>query len=107
MQKRIELPIVAIAKKCARISLLAGISIFLTFAITKAEQMVVIGGIFLFIAFMVNGLILFILTLHLLGPRINHPQIFRAIVIMLINIPIAIFFAWLSIQIADLHHINI
>lgn len=107
MQNRIELPIVAIAKKCARISLLAGISIFLAFAIVKEEQIMVIGGIFLFIAFMVNGLILFILMLHLLGPRINHLQIFHAIVIMLVNIPIAIFLAWLSIQIADLHHINI
>ena len=107
MQKQVELSVVAIAKKCARISLLAGISIFLTFAITKLEQIMVVGGIFLLVAFMVNGLILFILMLHLLGSKANHPQIFRAIVIMLVNIPIAIFFAWLSIQIANSHHINL
>lgn len=102
-----ELPVTAVAKKCARISLLLGISIFLVFAITKIEQLMVVGAMFLVVAFMVNGLILLILTLHLLGPRTNHPQIFRAIVIMLVNIPIAIFFAWLSIQIANSQHINI
>ena len=107
MQNQHELSVVAIAKKCARISLLTGICIFLAFAISKIDQIMVVGGIFLLVAFMVNGLILFILTLHLLGPRNNHSQIFRAIVIMLVNIPIAIFFAWLSIQIADLHPINI
>ncbi|MDQ8005752.1 MAG: hypothetical protein REI64_13185 [Pedobacter sp.] len=107
MQKQADLFVVTVAKKCARISLLLGICIFLAFAIAIEERIMVLGGIFLLVAFMVNGLILLILMLHLLGPKINHQQIFRAIVIMLVNIPIAIFFAWLSIQIANSQHINI
>jgi len=107
MRNTVELSIVAIAKKCARMSLLSGIGIFLTFAITKVEHIIVIGCIFLLVALMINGLILLILMLHFLGPRINHPQIIRAIVIMLVNIPIAIFFAWLSIQITSLNHIHL
>lgn len=102
-----ELPIVTNAKRCARISLLVGICIFLAFAISKAEELMIVGFFFILLACLTNGFILLALILHLLGPKFNYKQIFHTIIIMLSNIPIAIFFVWLSIQIADLNHIKL
>ncbi|SOD11656.1 hypothetical protein [Pedobacter xixiisoli] len=107
MKASSELAIVIAAKRCARISLLLGISIFLAFAISKVEQVMIGAFFFILLACLTNGFILLILLLHLIGARSNWRQIFNAIIIMLINIPIGIFFVWLSIQIADLNHINL
>lgn len=102
-----ELAIVTTSKRCARISLVVGIGIFLAFAVSKVEQVMIGAFFFILLACLTNGLILLILLLHLIGPGNNWRQIFHAIIIVLINIPIGIFFVWLSIQIADLNHINL
>lgn len=101
------LPIIAIAKRCARISLATGTMIFIAFAISKAEALIIVGFFFTFIACAANGIALLVLLLHLTGNRPYWQQIFNAIIIVLSNIPIAIFFAWLSIQISELNHIKL
>ena len=102
-----DLLIVTTAKQCARISLLVGTSIFLLFAISGVGQIMILGAFFIPLAVFVNGLLLFILLLHLINHRAAWRKILLAALIMLSNIPLAILFAWLSIQISELNHIKL
>ncbi|WP_199118969.1 hypothetical protein [Pedobacter sp. ASV28] len=102
-----ELLIVTVAKQCARISLFIGTSIFLLFAISGVGEVMILGAFFIGLAIFANGLILFILSLHLINHRAAWRKILLAAVLMLSNIPIALFFVWLSVQISDLNHIKL
>jgi|GEM_PF-2870224 len=103
----IDLVIITTAKQCARISLLAGTSIFLLFAVSGIGKMMILGAFFILLAVFANGLILFILLLHLINHSAAWRKILLAALIMLSNIPIAILFVWLSIQISELNHIRL
>jgi len=102
-----ELIIITTAKQCARISLLAGTSIFLLFVLSGIGQIMILGAFFIPLAVFANSLILFILLLHLINHSTAWRKILLAALIMLSNIPIAILFAWLSIQISELNHIKL
>lgn len=101
------LSIIAIAKRCASISLATGTIIFLAFAISKAQTLIIVGFVFTFIACVANGIILLVLLLHFTGNKPYWKQVFNTIIIILSNIPIAILFAWLSLQISELNHIKL
>jgi hypothetical protein len=102
-----ELLIVTVAKQCARISLFIGTSIFLLFAISGVGEVMILGAFFIALAIFANGLILFILSLHLINHRAAWRKILLAALIILSNIPLAILFAWLSIQLSELNHIKL
>lgn len=102
-----ELIIVTTAKQCARISLFAGTGIFLLFAVSGFGEIMILGALFIPLAVFANGMILLILLLHLINHSAARKKILLAALIMLSNIPIAILFAWLSIQIAELNHIKL
>lgn len=99
--------ILNVAKKCARISLLTGIGIFLFFAISRNGELMILGLFYIFFACLANGFILLALLLHLVNHCTWQKKIFYTALIMLSNIPIAIFFAWLAIQISELNHIKL
>jgi len=86
---------------------MGGIGIFLFFAISRINDVMVLSAFYIFFASLANGIILLILLLHLLSHRHYWREILRTAIIMLTNIPFAIFFIWLSIQIADLNHIRL
>jgi len=102
-----ELLMITVAKQCARISLFAGTSIFLLFALSGISDIMILGACFILLAIFVNGVILFILLLHLIGYPALWRKILLVALVMLSNIPIAILFAWLSIQISELNHIKL
>lgn len=102
-----ELIIITTAKQCARISLFAGTSIFLLFAVSGIGEIMILGAFFISLAVFANGLILFVLLLHLINHSAAWRKILLAALLMLSNIPIAILFAWLSIQISELNHIKL
>ncbi len=102
-----ELTIITTAKQCARISLLTGTSIFLLFAVSGIGQVMILGAFFIPLAVFVNSLILFILLLHLINHSAAWRKILLAALIMISNVPVAILFAWLSIQISELNHIKL
>ena len=102
-----ELTIVTTAKQCTRISLLAGTSIFLLFAVSGVGEIMILGIFFIPLAVFTNGLILLALLLQLINYRAAWRKILLAALLMLSNIPIAILFVWLSIQISELNHIKL
>ncbi len=102
-----ELLIITTAKQCTRISLFTGTSIFLLFAVSGIGEFMILGIFFIPLAVFVNGLILFILSLHLINHSAAWRKILLAALLMLSNIPIAILFAWLAIQISELNHIKL
>ncbi|WP_343532121.1 hypothetical protein [Pedobacter sp.] len=102
-----ELLIVNVAKRCASTSLFVGTCIFLLYALSGVRDIVILGICFILLAVFVNGLTLLILLLHLISYSAAWRKILLAALLMLSNIPIAILFAWLSIQISELNHIKL
>lgn len=107
MKSERDILIITIAKQIARISLWGGTGIFLLFAISKIDKVMVFSAFFIFFAVLANGIMLFILLVSLITPNTAKREIVNTILIIIINIPIAIFYVWLSIQIADLNHIKL
>ncbi|RZL39205.1 MAG: hypothetical protein EOO96_01200 [Pedobacter sp.] len=92
-----ELTIVRTAKRSTRMTLLAETMLFLAVMLTQAKILIITSFIFTLGAGIANGLIFPILLLHLLGEASFRKKIIRTAILMLVNIPIAIFYAWLII----------
>lgn len=99
--------ILTTAKQIARTSLWGGTGIFLLFAISKIDKVMVFSAFFIFFAVLANGIMLLILLLSLITRSTARREIINTILIIIINIPIAIFYVWLSIQISELNHIKL
>jgi hypothetical protein len=86
---------------------MVGTLIFLLFAISGFTELMVAGLYYSVLAALANGLILFILSLHFISDKSSRKEIVYVALAMLCNIPIAIFYSWLAIQMATLMHIKL
>lgn len=102
MNTKDEPLITTIARQCARYSLIIGTLIFMLFAITGLEFFVITGFIFVLSCIAINELTLLILLLYLINTPQHAEKIIRSILLILLNIPIAILFGWLTTQIHQL-----
>ncbi len=87
--------ITSIAKKSARSSLVIGTILFVIANFNASDLIMIVGLYSIIIAFTVNSIILIILFLHLTIALPHHrPALINAALLLLFNIPVAIFYAW-------------
>lgn len=87
---------------CAKYSFILGSLILLAFVFTGIHTLKIIGLIYFVTAAGINLIVLFILFINLLIHPHRYLDILKTMAIMLLNIPVAIFYLWLTEQI---HHI--
>ena len=107
MKNKDELLMITIARQCARYSLIGGTLIFMLFALTRQQWALVTGLIFVLTCIAINGIIMLILLMHLIGAKQHKNNLLRALLLILINIPIAVLYGWLTVQIAQLFDLNL
>ncbi|WP_461484765.1 hypothetical protein [Pedobacter sp.] len=107
MKSKDELLMITIARQCARYSLISGTLIFMLFALTRQQWALVTGLIFALTCIAINGIIMLILLMHLIGAKQHKNNLLRALLLILINIPIAVLYGWLTVQIAQLFDLNL
>lgn len=81
---------------CAKYSFILGSLIALFFFITGIKEIMIMGLIYTVAAALVNLLILGILFIYLLCFPAYYMEIGNTMALMLLNIPVALFFLWLT-----------
>ncbi|RZK76832.1 MAG: hypothetical protein EOO92_13990 [Pedobacter sp.] len=81
---------------CAKYSFILGSVIALLYCITGALALQITGAIFAVIAVVVNLIVFAVLFINILIYPQHYIEIGKTMILMLLNIPVAVFYLWLS-----------
>jgi len=85
---------IRLAIHCFKYSLIIGTIIFLSFCIIRDERIAMFGFAYLCFAVIINLLILFTLLVAIVTDAKNRIDIAKSMGLILLNIPIALFYFW-------------
>jgi len=81
---------------CAKYSFIIGSLIAVLFCVTGALAFQITGAIFAALAFCINMIVFAVLFINILIYPKHYIEIGKTMILMLLNIPVAIFYLWLS-----------
>ena len=87
-----------IAKRTALISFGIGTFILLSFLISQHEALQALGFIYLILVIMYNLILLLVLLIRMILYKEGQFEIFKSILLMLLNIPIAYLYTYIGLN---------
>ncbi len=90
--------IIKLAIFCFKYSLIIGSLLFLSSFIVRNEVIPLIGFFYVCLAVVINLFVLLALLITLISTPENRIQLVRAMGLLLVNIPIALFYFWFLIE---------
>lgn len=88
-------------KFCAKYTFIMGSMILLLYCVTGISEVRVAGFVYFVAAILINLLMVFILFVHLLVYPKQYFDLLKSAAIILVNLPIAIFYLWLVEEVQD------
>lgn len=90
----------------AILSLLIGTAIFVFYYLTSADFLLLVGYIFIVIVAITNGIFLILILLRYSKDKNNKFSLFITSGIILLNIPVLLFYSWVTFLLMDIMRIN-
>jgi hypothetical protein len=87
--------LIFLSRKLAIGSFLGGTLIFITYCMFQKKPIMELGFLYVLTAFCLNGLFLFMLTISAILSKEDRTEKIYAIILMLLNIPIALLYLYL------------
>ena len=89
-----DLNMLKTGKQCAKFSFIVGTVILLLYLITKSDELIMFGCFYLIVACCINALLLILILFLLVSNPKSYREILITIGIIMLNIPIALFYLW-------------